>query len=173
MIQKIIKLLSNIFTIIFIVIVIYLGYCRLSPGGSPFQLFNVLTGSMGDTINPNSLVVTKSISAEELNIGDIVTYERYDEIVTHRIIDKSNEGGETSFVTKGDRNNNADALPVKGEQIQGKVVFSVPMLGRFGEIIQTRQGQLAIVLSMCQLLLLLDFISQLKELFFAKKDIVV
>lgn len=173
MIQKIIRFLSGLVTVFFITLVIYLGYCRFSSGAPPFQLLNVLTGSMGSTIPANSLVVIKPVSAEELTIGDIITYERSNEVVTHRIINKSKDGGKTIFVTKGDRNHNVDALPVKGEQIKGKVVFSVPRLGQFGEIIQTRQGQLAIVLSMCQLLLLLDFISQLKELFFSKKDIVV
>ena len=55
----------------------------------------------------------------------MITYEEEDNyFVTHRIIDKN----KTSFITKGDNNNEKDT-EVKASKIIGKVIFSSLFLG--------------------------------------------
>jgi signal peptidase I len=56
-----------------------------------------------------------------------VIYQRSDVkyTIVHRIIDKNEEG----YVIKGDNNPAPDPGTVKKEQIIGKVLFAVPLLG--------------------------------------------
>ena len=54
--------------------------------------------------------------------GDIITYSFEDNyLVTHRIIEKNNEG----FITKGDNNNSEDNELIKLENIKGKVILKI------------------------------------------------
>jgi signal peptidase len=49
--------------------------------------------------------------------------------ITHRIIEESNENGETLFVTKGDNNHSADSGFVNASQLKGRVIAIVPKIG--------------------------------------------
>lgn len=81
-----------------------------------FQNFNGL--SRGDLL----LVVKPA----DLAVGDIVIYQRNGNGVTivHRIV----EADASKVVTKGDNNAAADQ-PIGRQDVQGKVVFAVPVLG--------------------------------------------
>lgn len=152
-------------TLIFLVIVIgCLSYAKLTHRPLAIQFFNVLTGSMTGTFNPNSMVVTRIVDFEKLKVGDVVTYESQQELVTHRIVAITGQGKNRHLVTKGDSNEAIDMAPVTAQQVKGKLLFSIPHLGRFGEMIQTSRGRLAFVLTAVQVLLLLNFLSLAKEL---------
>ena len=106
-----------------------IGLPRVS-GATPYT---VLTGSMRPGMPPGSLVVTKPLEAEQLKVGDAITYQMRSgepEVVTHRIISLSQTlGGETLFTTQGDANPGPDEKPVKAAQIRGVVWYSIPLLG--------------------------------------------
>lgn len=53
-------------------------------------------------------------SAEQISIGDIISFERDDKLIVHRVIDKGKDSHGFWFVTKGDNNQETD----------GKVYFS-------------------------------------------------
>lgn len=90
-----------------------------------FRSYTVLSGSMEPEFYPGDLVV--SIHKNKVNIkeGDIITFRDNDEIVTHRIIDKTQEG----YITKGDNNNAVDSFAVSNDNIIGKVLFNIPNAG--------------------------------------------
>ncbi|MHA6694235.1 signal peptidase I [Homoserinimonas sp. A520] len=93
----------------------------------------VLTGSMEPTYPPGTLVIVKPIDAQDIRIGDPITYQIKSgetAVVTHRVISISHlTNGERSFTTKGDANGAADAVPVQPVQLKGKVWYSVPWIG--------------------------------------------
>jgi signal peptidase len=60
------------------------------------------------------------------DIGDIVTYEANDMLITHRIIEKN----ENSFIAQGDYNNSQDEIQ-EDSKIIGKVVFHSEKIGKF------------------------------------------
>lgn len=65
--------------------------------------------------------------ADHLQQGDILAFERNDgELVLHRILRRTEAG----IVTKGDANSVPDAALVRVHQIKGKVLFSVPYVGK-------------------------------------------
>jgi len=93
----------------------------------------VLTGSMRPTIQPGDLVVSRRVDANDLRIGDIVTFQPVSgdpTLITHRVIDLTrNLQGETvSVLTRGDANG-ADDAPLVPAQVMGRMVYRIPRVG--------------------------------------------
>lgn len=84
----------------------------------------VLSGSMEPALRTGSIVFTDTENTAP-EPGDIITYRLGNACVTHRVVDKDGD----YFITKGDANDGEDASPVKQTQIEGIVLFSVPLLG--------------------------------------------
>ncbi|TQL47644.1 signal peptidase [Homoserinimonas aerilata] len=103
------------------------------PAATGSTPMTVLTGSMEPTYPPGTLIIVKPLDAQEVRIGDPITYQIESgkaAVVTHRVISISHStNGELAFTTKGDANGAADALPVQPVQLKGKVWYSVPWIG--------------------------------------------
>ena len=113
-------------------------------GATPYT---ILTGSMRPSLPPGTLVVVKPKPVDELQVGDVVTYQLTSgeaTVVTHRITQiGTNLKGERSFTTQGDANDVADANPVRPEQIRGELLYVVPKLGYVNNFISGDQRQIA------------------------------
>lgn len=118
--------------------VIYKKYAAWGFGGVLFllvlafclikmQCLIVLSGSMSPAIPAGSVVVIdEGADYEKLCVGDIITYHLSNgQSVTHRIAGR----GDGKLITKGDANECEDMFPVTEEQVQGKVLFTIPKLG--------------------------------------------
>lgn len=124
MIEKICNWISRIIFIILLILVLLM----FVPNFIGFKTFSVISGSMEPNIPVGSLVYAKSVDFDELEAGDIISYQlSEDTMVTHRI-DSINEEQKT-IVTKGDANDNVDSAEVQESQVVGKVIFSIPLLG--------------------------------------------
>ncbi len=102
----------------------------LLPVTGAFEIKIVKSGSMEPTIHTGSVVVMKP--AKSYNVGDIIVFgkDTAREIpTTHRVIDKKIVNGQTSFVTKGDANEEQDPREIGAGEVLGKVLFSVPYAG--------------------------------------------
>ncbi|HEX4820103.1 MAG TPA: signal peptidase I, partial [Acidimicrobiales bacterium] len=104
----------------------------LGPRFLPFQTFYIRTGSMRPGLPIGSLVVSTRQSAQDLHVGDVITFNRPGvpgDVVTHRIaaIEESPTG--PVFVTKGDANGAPDAWRVNATGDGWKYAFSVPFVG--------------------------------------------
>jgi signal peptidase I, archaeal type len=123
-----------------------------------YSYFTVMTPSMESSIPPGSLIVTKKTDANQLQIGDVITFFSYDadSTVTHRIVEIINDG-ELSFRTKGDDNQSEDPDPVPAKRLVGKVVFH---LGAVGSAMLLLQKHLILVLVLFFLAIALSFTLQ-------------
>ncbi|WP_207837937.1 signal peptidase I [Williamsia soli] len=105
----------------------------LIPAAGNAERFTVLTGSMQPTYPPGTLIVVRPADADDLQIGDAITYQLQTgrpAVVTHRIVATSqNTLGERTYTTQGDANDVPDPKPVVVEQIRGEVWYSIPYLG--------------------------------------------
>lgn len=76
----------------------------------------VLTDSMYPDIKSGDLILCKTVDAEEVSVGDVISF--YDpagdgtSVVTHAVVAISDEGGTRAFRTKGINNNTEDRLAV-------------------------------------------------------------
>ena len=91
----------------------------------------VVTGSsMEPVISKGALVIIGPVSPTAVSQGDIITFEHYGQMTTHRVIaiDDSNAASPT-FTTKGDANTVADPEPIHFPGQVGVYRASVPVVG--------------------------------------------
>jgi signal peptidase len=91
----------------------------------------VVTGSsMEPTIGKGALAIIEPVAPAAVSRGDIITFEHYGQMTTHRVvaIDSSNAASPT-FTTKGDANTVADPEPIHFPGQVGIYRASVPLVG--------------------------------------------
>lgn len=143
--MKLSKLCNGLATLL-IVLVVLVAIPLVVPKAFGYQLYGILSGSMEPTYPVGSVVYVDPVSADEVNVGDAITFKMAadsDVVATHRIIEKNEEA--QTFTTKGDNNESADSSPVSYQRLIGKVVFCIPMLGFIAQFVQSGSGIIACV----------------------------
>jgi signal peptidase len=111
------------------------------------HFYIVISDSMLPTIDKYSLVI--SLPQKNYEVGDSITYKfrsRDSDLITHRTINIKDFGDKKLYFTKGDNNEFQDAIPVSQDEVVGKVLFSVPLVGYiltpiiFGLLVYTPVG---------------------------------
>ena len=90
------------------------------------KTYVVLSGSMEPSLKIGDLIIIRSCTKEDIQIGDIISFEVENKIITHRIIDII----DGKYKTKGDNNNVEDDNIVEIDKIKGKLVFSFSKIGK-------------------------------------------
>ncbi len=135
--------------------VVLIAQAYMSPEKVPEMFgvtpFIVVSGSMGDTIKVNDLIVTTNINPEKLvanpENGDIVSYKSGDSVVTHRLVGyTTTSDGQPAFIAKGDVNNTPDQTPVTYSMIEGQYRFRIPGLGGLALFLQSPLGLIMSIL---------------------------
>ena len=121
----------------------------------------VQSGSMEPAYPTGSLVYLIKADAEELEVGDVVTFKLSANVRgTHRIIEVVEQEGRRFFRTKGDANEHADNGLLAPEDIVGQVLFGIPLLGYVIAYIQNPPGTY-VAIAVGALLALLTFLPDL------------
>lgn len=123
------------------------------------QSYVVLSSSMSPSIHAGDIVVVDSVDPATIEEGDIITYERNDNLVTHRVIEVTTESGERAFRTQGDANEDPDPTPVTASAVVGAVLFHVPLAGHVIAFGQTALGTLLLVIVPALLLIVNEMYS--------------
>ncbi len=125
--KRIVERLINISLIVVVTVACSL-LCTFLVYGVP-TIFGVrplivVSGSMEPVLPVGSLVVTKAVTAEEIEVGDVVGYWTGNQfiginpIILHRVIAITEEG----YLLKGDNNETTDRI-MKPERIIYRVVY--------------------------------------------------
>lgn len=131
------RLISNITFYGSLVLLLLVVFTYTQSGASRsifgYSYYNILTTSMQSTIPQGSFILVKETPAEELQVGDDITFfKNADTIVTHRIIGiqaNYEDSGQYGFRTQGTDNLNPDKEITYEGNVIGKVVFHIPRLG--------------------------------------------
>jgi signal peptidase I len=94
-----------------------------------FATFVVTGGSMEPTIHKGSLIIDQPVTADALRLGDIITFDHYDQMTTHRIVGVEGSATGTLFSTKGDANRVTDPEPLTFPGRVGLVKLAIPGVG--------------------------------------------
>lgn|GEM_PF-3408720 len=95
---------------------------------SNYKLFTFLTSSMSPTIKNGNWILVKKVSFEEIQIGDIITFNIDDSnYITHRVVGIEEQDGERQLVTKGDANAQEDLPRVTKDQEVWRLVWVIPI----------------------------------------------
>ncbi len=125
--------------------------CAVAFGLTPLVL---VSGSMSPAIEVGDLAVARSVPADRVAEGDVVSVRSPDGVrVTHRVVETRSLGGSTSLVLRGDANAAPDATPYEVETVD-RVLFHVPHAGRALAAASSRAGTLLVTGLVAGLLLL-------------------
>ena len=110
-----------------------------------YRTYVIYGSSMEPTIKLGSLIVAKSVSVDDLEVGDIITFRSRgnETTITHRIAAVRHEDGQHYFKTMGDASNGADPLEIQLEDGIRQVVYHLPYLGY---VVDFAKGPLGIIL---------------------------
>jgi len=144
-------------------LVILFSMLASSGGAAPksmmgYSFFTVQSASMQKEIPKGSFIIVKHTAAEDLRLGDNITFMRERGLtVTHKIIDIYEDypqRGSRGFQTKGVSNAKPDEEIVSEGSIVGKVVFSIPGVG---PALSFLSGNLHLALIMFVLCIIISF----------------
>lgn len=132
---------------------------------------------MEPSIHTGAIVVIKPARGGYKD-GDVVTFgkdTRKDIPTTHRIISSRVEDGVILFTTKGDANEDRDAREIKQNEILGKVLLDVPVLGYVIDFARKPTG-FAILIVLPALIFMYDevikIINEIKKMRKKKEELV-
>lgn len=156
--QKVLTVVGIILCVIFgfmlICNIVIVVKGNLSPERPPQVLgvtpLVVLSGSMSgdapDHIEAGDLIFVVPVKAEDLTVGDVITYMEGNIVVTHRIIEiTTGDDGKLLFATKGDANNTADKEPVHEDNLIGIYKSRIPKAGDLAIFMQTPLGMIVFI----------------------------
>jgi len=110
------------------------------------ESYVVLTGSMRPSIAPGDVVFVTETPAEEIAVGDVITFDRGAAVpTTHRVTEVIEEDGTYLFRTQGDANEDPDSGLVTSGRLIGVVSLTVPFLGTVVTAVDSQYGFLALV----------------------------
>lgn len=99
----------------------------------PIKPVAVVSNSMQPFFQRGDICIIKKITdyeqIQKIQEGDIIEYQLNDIFVLHRVNKIIQTDSGVYYYTKGDNNANQDILPVKEEQVKGKVLYVIPYLG--------------------------------------------
>ena len=111
-----------------------------------FDAYVIVSPSMVPTIKVQDAIIIGRVDPNDLEQGDIISYLATDsyysgKVITHRIIGiEEASDGTLLFRTKGDNNNVADGTLVDEDNVYGKALFRIPMLGYIRQFLSTYFG---------------------------------
>ena len=145
--------------------------------GEPIFIFGytvmwVHTGSMESTIPAESFILAGTVSAENVEVGDVITFRTDDPkliekgitVNTHRVIEIV--GNNEEFVTQGDYNTARDEYTAKAANVLARYERNLPVLTLLGRFFKTPAGlvcALAGIVLICFLLYLPDILKKRKK----------
>lgn len=146
--EKFIKIFTDVFMAVVIIAIFFAMYNFIQLNMMDkkyvnffgYTFFNVVTGSMEDTIHINDVILVKI--TDDYKENDIVTYLNNNDFITHRIIEMDGD----IIITKGDANNTPDN-PIDKSVILGKVIKIIPKLGIWKKVITTPKVLISIVVT--------------------------
>jgi signal peptidase I len=104
-------------------------------GAFGHPVLTMLSGSMTGVIDTGDLIVDDPVTQEQaqhLQVGQVITVREAPggrSLVTHRIVAVRDAGGQVSYITKGDANNAADAMPRPASDVVGIYRLDIPRGG--------------------------------------------
>ena len=120
----------------------------------------VLTDSMYPVIESGDLIICRTEEPENIQVGDVIAFfdpaGNGSSIVTHRVVEVTEQDGKIAWRTKGDNNNTEDRLLVPADKLVA--VYEDTRLAGFGNValfMQTTPG--LIVCVVCPILLLVGY----------------
>jgi signal peptidase len=117
-------MLLSVISVIIAALFVMLVSCQFKYGA-----IVIATESMTGEINKGDAIIYESYDRGNLEVGEVIVFEKDGVKVVHRIVSREKVAGEMRYYTKGDANNANDPGFIKGSDIRGRVLYKVPYIG--------------------------------------------
>lgn len=140
------KKIISLFEWLIFALLVFLAFVVMSPmlpTKKYLLTYIVSSGSMEPTIQTGSIAFVKPVEQKEIKKGDVITFlSPKDQKLTilHRVYKIKNTKNVLSFETKGDNNNAEDNWEVPAVNLQGRYLFSIPLLGHIAALMKKPLG---------------------------------
>ena len=136
--KKIAKNIKNILYVILIILIYNMVLIGVSSTNKfkninlfGYKSYVITSASMEPEIKLGDVIVSKVTKQQNLQKGDVITFKKNQDVITHRIVDIENNEEKKYYVTKGDNNKYEDLEKIEYGQIEGKYIFKISKLGKF------------------------------------------
>lgn len=149
MIKKVLHALSVVLIVLLVIFVFFTLFSRMmgeTPSLFGNYIFRVSSDSMEPTLMVGDVILVQSADAEDIEKGDIVTYKSqsgsmYGREVTHRVVTEPEiKNGTYYYQTQGDAAGAPLDKKITYDQIQGKYVRKLTLIGKFFNFISKPIG---------------------------------
>lgn len=149
MFKKILNVLTTVLLVVLVLAVLFFFISRImgeTPSLFGNYIFRVSSDSMEPTLMIGDVILVQSADAEDIEKGDIVTYKSqsgsmYGREVTHRVVTEPEiKNGTYYYQTQGDAAGAPLDKKITYDQIQGKYVRKLTLIGKFFNFISKPIG---------------------------------
>lgn len=149
MFKKILNVLTTVLLVVLVLAVLFFFVSRImgeTPSLFGNYIFRVSSDSMEPTLMVGDVILVQSADAEDIEKGDIVTYKSqsgsmYGREVTHRVVTEPEiKNGTYYYQTQGDAAGAPLDKKITYDQIQGKYVRKLTLIGKFFNFISKPIG---------------------------------
>lgn len=183
--RKVTHFISSVFlyvilTIIGIIFIMFLAYfidqqVGKSKGEARNPLFGayvIISESMIPTININDAVVTMRATEKDIKVDDIITFiskeiETQGTPITHRVVgivrDPDDDTKVLGYRTKGDHNNTQDFALIAPNEVLGKMLIRIPLIGYVQTFLTKPLGWFVVIVLPCFIIIFGDISKIIKS----------
>jgi len=139
---KIIRAIGYSFVALLLIVILVQRLSNNNISIAGYRVFMIVSESMKDEYVIGDILISKHATADEINIGDNVTYlgeemQLKGLIITHKVVEKRQVGNDTFFVTRGLANDISDP-EIRYDQIYGKVVYKTIILSFIAKLMNNQ-----------------------------------
>ncbi|MFA5007051.1 MAG: signal peptidase I [Candidatus Izemoplasmatales bacterium] len=165
------RILGWIRFLVAVALVLGLGYVLFNrvPYFSRMRHYVIVTGSMEPVISVGDVVVVdRSVDLADLEVGDVIAFRvevgGNEAVVVHYVAAVQVDGeGVRTFRTKPEVSDEWDDWTLSEDDVVGRLLFIVPVVGRALLFLESPVGKIVVVADIAILSLLFDSLSKKKR----------
>ena len=111
--------------------------------------------------NDGKLIITKRTPIDKLKIGDVISYNENGNIIINRITEIIGQDKQKLFKTKNDDSNIENKILVSENNIYGKCLLKIPVMGKLYTYASTSAGMLLVIAIIIIIYIIFEIINQI------------
>ena len=111
-------------------IVVSVLYVMLISCQFRFGLLVIATPSMTGEINQGDAIIYEAYEEQKIEVGQILVFEKDGSTIVHRVVEIEHTNGQTRYITKGDANESNDSGYITASNVIGIVGAKLPLVGQ-------------------------------------------
>ena len=134
-----------VYLLIFILLILIFINEKNSLKAFDYTAVVIVSESMEPEINVGDVIIIKNGLQNDIKENDIITFEKDNEYITHRVVEIDEQNNEKLYITKGDNNKVNDVEKIHFSEIRGVKIAQIPYIGLLILKVSKQKGILIIL----------------------------